>query len=360
MMAPRPATATTILGAVIPGAARSGSVDHVEHVGAVDSVIRDAATPSVTTPPSTTRHAPVLYAEVLVALAPRPGGRYLDGTLGGGGHAAGILEASAPDGRLLGLDLDPAAIERARVRLAAFGARAVCVQASFADLGAVAAAEGFSPLDGVLLDLGFSSDQLADPARGLSFQTEGPLDMRLDPEAPTTADELVNELPEEELADLIYRWGEERKSRRIARAIVNARPVHTTTRLADVVARAMGGGRHARIHPATRTFQALRIAVNDELGALEAALPQAIAQLAPGGRLAVIAFHSLEDRIVKHTLREAARDCICPPGLPECRCDHRAQLRLVSRKAIQPSAAEVAANPRARSARLRVAERLAA
>lgn len=357
MMAPKPATATTISGAMVPRVASSAAVDVVDHV---DAGLRGGEISSESTLASTTRHAPVLYAEVLVALAARAGGRYLDGTLGGGGHAAGILEASAPDGRLLGLDLDPAAIERARARLAAFGARVVCVQASFADLGAVAAAEGFAPLDGVLLDLGFSSDQLADPARGLSFQTEGPLDMRLDPEAPTTADELVNDLPEEELADLIYRWGEEHRSRRIARAIVAARPIHTTTHLADVVARAAGGGRHARIHPATRTFQALRIAVNDELGALEAALPQAIAQLAPGGRLAVIAFHSLEDRIVKQTLREAARDCVCPPGLPECRCDHRAQLRLVSRKAIQPSAVEVAANPRARSARLRVAERLAA
>jgi len=303
------------------------------------------------------RHAPVLLPEVLAALSPRAGGRYLDGTLGGGGHAAGILDASAPDGRLLGLDRDPAALARARARLAPYGDRAVCVRASFADLGAVATARGFAPLDGVLFDLGFSSDQVDDPARGLSFQAEGPLDMRLDPDTPITAAGLVNGLPEAELADVIYRYGEDRMSRRLARAIVAARPIHTTTELAAVVARA-AGGRRDRIHPATRTFQALRIAVNDELVALEAALPQAIDHLAPGGRLAVIAFHSLEDRLVKHTLRDAARDCVCPPRLPECRCGHRATLRLVTRKPILPSPAEVAANPRARSAKLRVAERL--
>jgi len=310
--------------------------------------------------PPTTRHAPVLLAEVLAALAPRPKGRYLDGTLGGGGHAEAILAASAPDGRLLGLDRDPAALDRARARLAPFGARAVCVHARFGALGAVAAAHGFSPLDGVLLDLGISSDQLDDPTRGLSFQRDGPLDMRLDPGEDVTAADLVNTLPERDLADLIYRFGEERRSRRVARAIVAARPIATTGGLAEVVARAVGGGRAARIHPATRTFQALRIAVNGELDELAAALPQAIAHLAPGGRLAVISFHSLEDRIVKHALRDAARDCVCPPGLPECRCAHRAEMRLITRRPMEPSNAEAAQNPRARSAKLRVAEKLAA
>lgn len=309
--------------------------------------------------PAETAHAPVLLEAVLQALAPRSGGRYLDGTLGAGGHAAAILAASAPEGRLLGLDRDPAALDRARARLAAFGPRASFRQASFAELSALAREAGFSPLDGILLDLGISSDQLADPERGLSFQVEGPLDMRMDPEADLRAEDLVNELDAGELADLLYRFGEERQSRRVARAIVAARPLRTTTELAAVVARAIGG-RRQRIHPATRTFQALRIAVNGELEAIEAALPQAIAELAPGGRLAVISFHSLEDRIVKHGLRDAARDCICPPGLPACRCQHRASLRLITRKAIQPDAAEIAANPRARSARLRVAERLAA
>lgn len=310
-------------------------------------------------PRATTRHVPVLLDAVIDTLRPRAGGRYVDGTLGGGGHARAILEASAPDGRLLGLDHDPAALSRARTLLAPFGGRAVCVRASFADLGAVADAHGFSPLDGVVLDLGLSSDQLDDAARGFSFQVTGPLDMRMDPGAPERAADLVNALTEQDLADVLYRLGDERRSRRIARAIVASRPIESTTELANVVARAAGG--HAgRIHPATRTFQALRIAVNGELDALAAVLPQAIDRLAPGGRLAVISFHSLEDRIVKHTLRDEARECVCPPGLPECRCGHRARLRLVTRRPIEPSAAEVQANPRARSAKLRVAERLAA
>ncbi|RIL10767.1 16S rRNA (cytosine(1402)-N(4))-methyltransferase [bacterium] len=305
------------------------------------------------------RHVPVLLEAVVGALRPHAGGRYVDGTLGGGGHARAILEASAPDGRLLGLDRDPAALARARERLAPFGARAVCVHASFGDLGAVADGHGFTPIDGVVLDLGFSSDQLDDPARGFSFQAAGPLDMRLDPGAPVRAADLVNDLPEDALADLLYRYGDERRSRRIARAIVASRPVETTTELAAIVARA-AGGRAGRIHPATRTFQALRIAVNGELDALTDVLPQVVDRLVPGGRLAVISFHSLEDRIVKHALRDEARDCLCPPELPVCRCDHRARLRLVTRRPIEPSAAEVLANPRARSARLRVAERLAA
>jgi 16S rRNA (cytosine1402-N4)-methyltransferase len=304
-------------------------------------------------------HVAVLLVETLDGLAVRPGGVYLDATVGAAGHALAILGRSAPGGRLMVVDVDPRALETARRGLAAFGDRVSFIRGSFADLAAHAHAVGLAAFDGIVFDLGFSSDQVGDPATGLSFATESPLDMRLDRSVGQTAGDLVNHLPEGELADIIFAYGEDRRSRRIARAIVGARPLATTTALAAVVARAVGhtGG---RIHPATRTFQALRIAVNDELAALERALPQAIALLAPGGRLAVIAFHSLEDRIVKHAFRNASRDCVCPPGLPECRCAHRATLRLVTRRPITPTDDEVAANPRARSARLRIAERLAA
>jgi 16S rRNA (cytosine1402-N4)-methyltransferase len=304
------------------------------------------------------QHVPVLYEEILRGLAIKSGGRYIDGTVGGGGHARGILLASAPDGRLLGLDCDPAAIAQADQTLSPFGDRACLVRARFTAMGPVAQLHAFNPCDGVLLDLGLSSDQLGDSERGFSFQTTGPLDMRLDPTGATTADGLVNGLAETELADILYHYGEERRSRRVARAIVAERPIHTTTGLAAIVARALGGA-PGHLHPATRTFQALRIAVNDELGALRAVLPTAIGLLVTGGRLAVISFHSLEDRIVKQTLRDASRDCICPPGIPECRCQHRATVRLVTSRPIRPGAGEVAANPRARSARLRIAERVA-
>jgi 16S rRNA (cytosine1402-N4)-methyltransferase len=307
----------------------------------------------------TSAHVPVLRDEVLDALAVKAGGTYLDGTVGGGGHAGMILAASSPDGRLLGLDRDPAALARAGRRLAAYGTRSTLVHGSFADLERLADEHGFDRFDGVLLDLGFSSDQIEDAARGFSFGAAGPLDMRLDPTAGPTAADLVNELPQDELADLLYELGEERRSRRVARAIVAARPLETTAALAAVVARAVGG-RPGGVHPATRTFQALRIAVNDELGALESALPQAVARLAPGGRLAVISFHSLEDRIVKQFLRRESAACICPPELPACRCEHEPTLRLVGRRAVRPGPAEVESNPRARSARLRVAERLRA
>jgi 16S rRNA (cytosine1402-N4)-methyltransferase len=232
------------------------------------------------------------------------------------------------------------------------------VHRSFRYLAEIAAQYTFTDVDGVLFDLGLSSLQLADLERGFAFSVDGPLDMRFDRSGPgPTAAELVNELPEEELRTLLYRYGEERLARRIAVAIVQARPLVSTTELADVVAGAVGG-RRERIHPATRTFQALRIAVNDELGALEVALPQAIGVLASGGRLAVISFHSLEDRLVKRFLQRESRDCICPPEIPVCRCGHVATVRLVERKPIRPGADEVEANPRSRSARLRLAERL--
>ena len=302
-------------------------------------------------------HIPVLFQAVLDGLQVGPGGRYIDATLGGGGHAAGILAASSPDGCLLGLDRDPVALDAATARLSVFSGRAVVVHGSFVRLAEIARAHRFAPADGILLDLGLSSLQLADPARGFAFTTDGPLDMRFDPgRGGPSAATLVNHLSAEELTDLLYRYGEERQAPRIARAIVSARPLHTTGELAHVVEQV--AGRRGRIHPATRTFQALRIAVNDELNALETVLPQAVDILAPGGRMAVISFHSLEDRPVKHFMRQESRECICPPETPICICDHRATLRLVTRKPVRPTADEIASNPRARSARLRVAERI--
>jgi 16S rRNA (cytosine1402-N4)-methyltransferase len=304
-------------------------------------------------------HVPVLPAQTIAGLAPRPGSVCIDATLGGGGHAEAILALIGPHGRLLGLDADPEAIARSRMRLARFAGQVRLVQANFREIGAVASANGFSPADAILMDLGVSSYQLGEAARGFSFMATGPLDMRMDPGAGLTADEIVNTWPQDALADIIYRFGEEPRSRRIARAIVAARPLHTTAALAEVIARAADADRERRrVHPATRCFQALRIAVNDELGALESALPQASALLATGGRIAVITFHSLEDRLVKQFMQREARDCLCPPDLPACRCGHRAQLRIITRKPIQPDEDEVATNPRSRSAKLRIAERL--
>lgn len=303
-------------------------------------------------------HVPVLLRETVDLLVTRPGARYVDGTTGLGGHAEAILEAGGPEARLLGIDADPDALVPARKRLARFGGRVRLVQGNFRDVGVIAAREGFVPAAGVLFDLGVSSLQLGPSGRGFAFRWDQPLDMRMDPGLPASAADIVNSYAEQELADLIYRYGEERRSRAIARAIVRARPIATTMQLARVVEQAVGGA-GSRIHPATRTFQALRIAVNRELDALAAALGAAHDLLdAPGGRLAVISYHSLEDRIVKEFIRRASRDCICPPGLPACVCGHRATLRPVTRGAVMPSPAEVAANPRARSARLRVAERL--
>jgi 16S rRNA (cytosine1402-N4)-methyltransferase len=305
------------------------------------------------------QHIPVLLPEVLAALQPRAGGAYLDGTLGGGGHARAILSASDPDGRLLGIDADPAALAAAQARLAAAGvapARYTLAHGRFGDMAALAAAHGFTQFDGIVLDLGVSSHQLDTADRGFSFSSDGPLDMRLDPTSGSTAADLVNELDEHELADVIYRYGEERMSRRIARRIVERRRERPFTRTADlaaVVASAAGRGGRERIHPATRTFQALRIAVNSELEQLEAALPQALDLLAPLGRFAVISFHSLEDRIVKLFFRAES-------GYGGSANPKPARLTIITRKPVAAGEAEVAANPRARSAKLRVAERQAA
>lgn len=306
------------------------------------------------------QHVPVLYQAVVTGLRPGPGGRYIDGTVGAGGHAAGLLAASAPDGQLLGLDRDPAALAVAREQLAVFGPRVKLLQASYTQMAEAAAtvwSDG-KPVDGILLDLGLSSLQLDDPARGFAFQAEGPLDMRFDPAASLTAAEIVNTWPMDELAEIIYRYGEDGHARRIARAIEAARPLRTTRELAEVVAQAAGGrrGPPGRTHPATRTFQALRIAVNGELEAVSAALPVALGLLRPGGRLAVISFHSLEDRLVKEFIRRQARgedDLNLPRPAP-----FEPTMREITRKPLTASVEEVAQNPRARSAKLRIAEKI--
>jgi 16S rRNA (cytosine1402-N4)-methyltransferase len=304
---------------------------------------------------------PVLLPEVLEWLAPRAGGRYIDATVGLGGHARAILAMCEPDGRLLGIDADDQALTVAAERLATYGDRVVLRQGWNREIVALAQEAGFDQVDGILFDLGVSSLQLDSPERGFSFGHDGPLDMRMSQRADLSAADIVNGWPESELADVIYGYGEERYSRRVAAAIVRHRPLHTTGELAEVVRRAVPVARGPqRIDPATRTFQALRIAVNAELSSLPQALKAAQSLLKPGGRLVVIAFHSLEDRIVKQYLAQEARDCICPPRLPQCVCGHQATLRLLTRKPLRPGEAEQRANPRSRSARLRAAERLGA
>ena len=302
-------------------------------------------------------HIPVLYHEIIEALQPHAGGLYVDGTVGAGGHAQGILEASNPDGLLLGFDLDPQALALAKGNLDSFGKRAILKQASYATLSFQLTQLGWPAVDGILLDLGVSSMQFDTPERGFSFRHDAPLDMRFNPQAAITAADLVNDLAETELANLIYRFGEERNSRQIAHAIAAARPILTTGQLAEVIANTVKR-RKPGIHPATLTFQALRIAVNNELETIEQVLPQAVAALKAGGRLAVISFHSLEDRIVKQFFRQESQDCLCPPRQPVCTCGHKASLKEITRKPIQPLEKEARENPRARSSRLRIAEKL--
>lgn len=304
-----------------------------------------------------TPHQPVLYKEIIHALQPQDGGRYVDGTLGAGGHARGILEASAPDGQLLGLDVDPQALALARKTLAPYEQRTHLVQASYTSLSAKLAELGWKAVDGIVLDLGVSSMQFDTPERGFSFMNDAPLDMRFGPSALHSAADLVNEYSEQELADLIYQYGEERDSRKIARAIVRARPLHTTRQLVTVI-ESVSPRRGDRIHPATRTFQALRIAVNEELASVETVLPQALAGLKSGGRLAVISFHSLEDRIVKDFFREQSKDLVNPPYERIYEEERKATLKEVNRKPITPGEEEIRSNPRARSAKLRIAEKM--
>ncbi len=281
----------------------------------------------------------------------------MDATVGAGGHAWGILEASSPEGRLLGLDLDSQALEIAHQRLSVFGQRVTLVHASYTTLLENVQQFGFTGVLGIILDLGVSSIQLDSSSRGFSFMRDGALDMRFNPYSNTTAADLVNSLPEDRLAEILWKFGEERNSRRIARAVVASRPLKTTTELADIVRKA-GGKTRGGINPATKTFQALRIAVNRELESITEVLPQAVAVLTPGGRIAVISFHSLEDRIVKQYFKQESRDCICPPDQPACNCGHKASLKILTAKPVVADGNEIKENPRSRSAKLRVAEKL--
>lgn len=302
-------------------------------------------------------HKPVLYQEIIHALQPHSGGRYVDGTLGAGGHARGILEACAPDGSLLGLDVDPQALALARETLAPYEGRIHLVQASHITLSEQLAALKWDLVDGIVLDLGASSMQFDDAGRGFSFMQDGPLDMRFGPHALMSAEQIVNTFDERELADIIFRYGEDRDSRRIAKAIVMNRPLRTTRELVAVIEKA-SPRRGERVHPATQTFQALRIVVNDELAAVEKTLPQAVAALRSGGRCAVISFHSLEDRIVKDYFREQGKDIVNPPYEQKYAEERKAVVKLVNKKPILPSDEEIKDNPRARSAKLRVVEKL--
>ncbi|HLZ60446.1 MAG TPA: 16S rRNA (cytosine(1402)-N(4))-methyltransferase RsmH [Ktedonosporobacter sp.] len=314
------------------------------------------------------QHVPVLLEEVMSYLRPRPAGCYIDGTTGGGGHTAAMLERSAPDGRVLGIDTDEQALARVRVRLSSEvgNGRLVLAHGNFAQLGSIASEAGFGVVQGVLLDLGFSSDQMDNPERGFSFSADGPLDMRLDQSLALSAADLVNTASEQELADIIWRYGEETRSRQIARRIVRERAKEAITHTAQLARLAAAGVPYkpGAIHPATRVFQALRIAVNQELERLTSVLPQLLDVLTTGstdrgeeaGRMVLIAFHSLEDRIIKEFMRREARDCICPPRIPVCVCSHKARLRILTPKPVIASAQEVEQNPRARSAKLRAAE----
>jgi 16S rRNA (cytosine1402-N4)-methyltransferase len=291
----------------------------------------------------------------------------IDCTLGQAGHARQILERITPGGRLLGIDRDPRAVEAARVALAGAGRaqggfsspEVVIVQGRFSELGAISARNGFVEADLVLFDFGLSSNQIDDPERGFSFQSEGPLDMRMDPAAGLTAAKIVNESDAREIERFLREFGEERWARRIVQFIVARRPLRTTRDLAEAVEAAIPRAAWPRdINVSTRTFQGLRIAVNDELGEIEAGLRAALLTLKPGGRMATISFHSLEDRLVKSFFNVESKDCICPPQQPVCTCGHRATLRIITRRPVRPSEEEIAVNPRARSARLRVAEKL--
>ena len=303
-----------------------------------------------------TPHVSVLYHQIITALLPISSGRYVDATVGAGGHASGILEKSSPNGKLLGLDTDPQALALSNQRLALYGDRVHLIHSSYTQLQQVLQTIGWDDVNGIVIDLGVSSMQIDSAERGFSFQHDGPLDMRFDPAQPTSAETLVNQAAESELADLIWRYGEDRNSRRIARAIVINRPFHSTLQLANLIKKTCRIGKGG-IHPATRTFQALRIVVNQELDSLEAFLPQAVNALTSGGRLAVISFHSLEDRLVKQYFRRESSDCICPPNQPICTCDHHASIREITRHPIAPDEIEISRNNRARSAKLRVVEK---
>ena len=305
-------------------------------------------------------HLPVMAGEVVSGLAVEEGGVILDGTLGEGGHSNAILQAGSQALLVIGVDLDQRSVAVASQRLSPFGPRFLPLQGNYADMVTLAAEQGVRQADGVLLDLGFSSRQVARPGYGLSFQTDEPLDMRYDAGQSVDASVIVNSYSEQQLAELFRRYGEEPRSRVIARAIVQeraVRPLASTAALASLVERLTGRRGSRRTHPATRVFQALRITVNGELDNLQAGLDAAVELLRPGGRLAVISYHSLEDRIVKNFLARQSAACVCPPGFPVCVCGHSPTLEVINRRVMRPSAEEVASNPRSRSARLRLARR---
>ena len=302
-------------------------------------------------------HKPVMASEVLEGLMVRPGGAYIDATMGEGGHCSAILERCRPGGRVLGIDADSSVVPIAARRLSGFGPVFQARAGNYADMETIAAEAGLSEANGVLFDLGFSSRQIDNPGRGFSFQADGPLDMRFDSAQTLTAEEIVNSWSEADLARTIWELGEEPRSRRIAAAIVQARPVSTTGALAAIISKASGGGRR-KIHPATRTFQALRIRVNQELENIQRGLDGAVNVLAAGGKLVVITYHSLEAALVKTFMRREAGGCTCPPEQPECTCGRIRRMKRITRKALAPSPEEIHNNPRARSARLRVGERV--
>ncbi|MEZ4582150.1 MAG: 16S rRNA (cytosine(1402)-N(4))-methyltransferase RsmH [Caldilineaceae bacterium] len=318
-------------------------------------------TSAVPSDPAGAEHVPVLPAEVMAGLAIGPGARIIDATLGGGGHTAQFLADSAPTGTVLGIDADPAALRRVAQRLpdAVAQGRLILVNQPFQALADVAQAHDFVDVDAILLDLGISSFQIETADRGFSFLLDGPLDMRFDLSQELTASDIVNHWSETEIADILFQYGEERRSRRIARAIVRARPLETTSQLAAVIERAVGGRKGSRIHPATQSFQALRIAVNRELEQLEAVLPVCLELLRPGGRLAVISFHSLEDRLVKQWMQQEARDWVPDPVSRYGGTARTPRLRILNKKPITAAPAELEQNPRSRSAKLRLAEKLA-
>ena len=307
-------------------------------------------------------HTPVMLEKVLQSLRCKPGGTYVDGTLGGGGHARAILENTAPDGLLIGIDRDDDALLESEKRLQPFGQRKILIKGNFANIGEILTNLNIRKVDGILLDLGVSSHQLDTADRGFSFSLDAPLDMRMDQSSRYRAYDLVNLSPEKELKKVIWNYGEEPMAGKIARAILAKRasaPIRTTIELADVVCRAVRRqGVRKKVHPATRTFQAIRIAVNQELSNLSTAMDAGIDQLGQGGRFSIISFHSLEDRIVKETFRSREGRCQCPPGLPVCQCQREAKLRVLTRKPLRPEADESETNPRARSARLRTAEKI--
>ena len=315
---------------------------------------------SIATDPENTDHVPVLLTEVLAGLNIQPNSCIIDGTLGGGGHTARILKQSAPSGRVLGVDADPAAIRRIQAKFVTeiSSNRLLVVAGNFVEIERIAQIHAFAAVDAILLDLGVSSFQLETSARGFSFMQEGPLDMRFDPTQEVNAAEIVNTWREQALADLIYQYGEEDRSRRIARYLVNHRPFHTTRELAQAIEQAVGGRRGSRLHPATRAFQALRIAVNEELTHLEQTLPQCLRLLKPGGRLAVISFHSLEDRIVKQWMQREASSYVPDASYMYGGYTRTPTVAIITPKPLSATEAELAQNPRSRSAKLRIAERI--